>query len=440
MGIAVLVSLLLLLFSTVTGRAQTEGNDVRKVVLTDGVRLLLKPEPPTDVVAVSVFVRMEPDRSPVEAATGEMVAHALFYGSTNRSFDSIAASVAQVGGSLEVLRTPDYVVLTCVTVSEQMGEAIYLLCEAIKNADFAPDALERARTDILQERLRREQDGFAGAYESLVARKHGDPDVDPGLLRRVTQEQAQDYFRRRYVPARTVISVVGRFNVQRIQSTFDNSLDDYDRQPLRSPSLSGVSSSTFGATQAATFSATGNAAYALVGTAAPEVTSPDYPAFTVLQALLGSGHASRLFRRVRDTLGIGYTVGASYRADRAEPLIAYLQWDVRRAASEASGAPPAPAGALKLLNTQLDGLLTDPPTEAEVARARSVTIGRDALNHERARDRAFLLGWYEVMGMGAAFDADFSHRLAAVTRDDVLRVAKTYLPDRASALAVPNNR
>jgi predicted Zn-dependent peptidase len=170
-----------------------------------------------------------------------------------------------------------------------------------------------------------------------------------------------------------------------------------------------------------------------MATPAPSVTDPDYPAFLVLQAALGSGHASRLFRRVRDALGIGYEVGASFRAELGEPLIAYLQWDPGRSAST-----PAPTAALKLLTEQMDLLRSEPLTDSELVRARNMAIGRDALRHERARERAYLLGWYEVMGAGVAFDADLPRRLTAVTRDDILRTVKTYLSQRASALVIPS--
>ncbi|HZP84358.1 MAG TPA: pitrilysin family protein [Chthonomonadaceae bacterium] len=411
---------------------------MRRVVLPNGVRLLLKPEADTEVVAMVAFVRMEADATALDNATGELVAHALFYGSLNRSMDRVARSVAQVGGALETLRTRDYIAITCVTVREQLDEAIYLLCEALKNADFAPDALERARQDIQEERRKRAEDAFETAYAAVRERLSAPPEPDDSALRRVTQARAQDYFARRYLPARTVIAVVGRFRQDAAQHAFDNALFDYARRAVNSPGALSEVKKPDAAPPALVLQTGGNAAYALIGTPAPGVASPDYPAFTVLHALLGGGHAARLFRRLREAQGLGYDVGATYAADRSDPLVAYLQWDARRALPALNAkAAPQPADALKLLQTQLDALWTDPPTDAELTRARNYAIGRDALRHERARDRAFFLGWYETMGLGYAFDAELPRRLAAVTRDDILRAAKTYLTPRAAVLALP---
>ncbi len=411
---------------------------VQRITMPDGVRLLLKPEAASELVAIVAFVRIPADTTPLENATGALVAQALFFGSLNRSLEHVAGSVAQVGGGLETLRTPDYVAITCITVRTQLDEAAYLLCEALKNADFTPEALDRARQEILEARRARSADGFETACAAIRDQIGAQP--EPGTaLRRVTQEMAQDYFHRRYLPARTVITVVGQFQPEQAQRSFTHYLFDYDRPAPTHALVPAAPKSNF-EPKTETLSVSGSASYALVATPAPDVASPDYAAFTVLQTLLGGGHASRLFRRVRDQLGLGYDMGTIYRADRADPLIAYLQWDSQRALLNPNASlKPTPDNALKLLRAQLDGLISDPPTDAELSRARNFAIGRDALRHERARDRAFLLGWYETMGLGDTFDADFPRRLAAVTRADLLRVAKTYLTPRLSVTVLPKD-
>lgn len=424
-----------LLMSLASCGAQTPAPSPQMVTLSDGVRLILKPETDSDVVALCVFVRrVEPDRTPQEVAVGEVVAHALFFGSLNRSYDAVMDSIGQVGGGgLEVRQTPDVIAITCVTAPRQVREAIYLLCEALKNADFNPEALERVRQDLFKERQQHAQDRFAIAYDALCTQVRGGQDTpDPFLIQRITQEQAQAYFQTRYVPARTAIAVVGRFNALQVQSDFNSLLFDYDRQPPHKSAPADPTHTELGG-KPQRFSTPGGAAYALVAIPAPAMTDPDYPAFLVLHAALGSGHASRLFRRVRDALGIGYEVDAAFRPDLGQPMIAYLQWDPGRSTSA-----PTPPAALKLLTAQMDALISAPLTDTELVRARNMAIGRDALRHERARDRAYLLGWYEVMGVGYDFDANLPSRLATVTRDDVLHAAKTYLSQRASALVIPS--
>lgn len=312
-----------------------------------------------------------------------------------------------------------------------------MFCETLKHADFTPEALAHARHDILEERRRRSETGFTATEDRIQAALSGEDVPDSALFDAVSQARAQDYFRSRYLPDRTVIAVTGDFAPAEVQTDFEAHLFEYDRTSRQQLEY-GTSAMPFvRPAPIPPLSVRGDAAYALVGVPAPRVDSPDYPAYTVLRSLLGVGHASRLFRRLRDQLGLGYRVGASWRSDLAAPMIAYLEWDANRT-SGANAAPAlTPDAALHRLNGELDALLTDPPNDAELARARGIAIGQDALRHERVRDRAFLLGWYESMGVGYDFDSRFPGLLQHVTREDVLRIARVYLSSRAPALAVP---
>ena len=413
-------------------------NQPFRVVLPNGVRLILKPEPEMDRTAVSLFVDMRSDAAPNSAAVGEMVARTLFYGNANRTQNSIQALVGEVGGSLDVLRTRELVAINYVTVPSQLPEALHLVCDCLKYASFAPESLQRAFSAIHEERQSERGTGFTRGY-AAVTELLGQAEPTEDLLRRVTQAQARAYFLRQYVPAHTVISIAGNFDAVRVQGLLNAFLADYNR-PIAfappdafQPSPHSVQSTTL------SLPASGASAYAFVGVPAPSVGSPDYPAFIVLQTLLGGGHASRLFRQAREMLGLGYEVGALYPAERSSTLITYLQWNALRSPQSGSTAIPSDMAG-KLLNGELDGILKTPPTEAELNRARNVAIGQDALRHERARDRAFLLGWYETSGLGYAFDTEFPRRVSQVKQEDIVRASKNYLSSRANVTILPSLR
>ncbi len=120
--------------------------------LTDGVRLVFVHETEGDTLALTLFVREESTSTPAEEAVRRMVNASLFYGSVHLSYDSAGALAGKVG-SISTRQTPDCVAVTCITTPARYRDAIYLLCEVIKNAEFSPDALERARATVL--RLRR---------------------------------------------------------------------------------------------------------------------------------------------------------------------------------------------------------------------------------------------------------------------------------------------
>jgi zinc protease len=436
--------LLLLVWTTLPCKGQNHSADISRVALANGVRLLLRPEPMTERVAVSLFIRTDAGPSGFSAAIGEMVARALFYGNTNRTQNGILTLAKEAGGSLDVLRTPDYVVINYVTTPRQLPEATHLMCDCLKSAEFAPESLRRALDASREERSRRQENGFWHGYDA-ICELLGRTTPSDAELARVTQPQAQAYFRRWYVPAHTVISLVGRFDSRQVAGMFGAFLTDYNRPDTRRldaarETLSDLPVPPDAAVPHTLFAPT-RAAYALVGTDAPGPSSPDYPAFVVLQTLLGGGHASRLFRQAREFGGVGYQVGTLYQAEQKGPLVAYLQWSPQRAISDSSDAsgplPTTPASIQKALQAQLEALIASPPTDAETVRARNFAIGQDALRHELARDRAFFPGWYETLGLGYEYDAEFPRLLAAITPADIQRVAKIYLHARAVVLVLP---
>jgi zinc protease len=409
---------------------------VQTMTLDNGMHVLLQPDPSSHFVAVSLFVRTPRESLPLRQAEGLMVAHALVYGSSERTADKVKMLFLKTGGVLNVLYTPDYVALSCLTDRTQLDNVADMLGNILFHADFPPSALQKALQDILQERQKRADD----PYRSAVAAAQGALGLriapPEAVLDQVTPDRAKRYFLERYQPSAIFIAVAGDFNLQQAQTDFEAFLDE----PMQNTRLPAAA---YAAPPPQTpqsdllrVPASGSAAYALVVTAAPRVDSPDYPAFLVLQALLGLGHASRLFMQLRDRLGIGYQVGADYSATTSGPFVLYAQWDASR---EREGNPIKAEQMLHLLQTQLQALFTNPPSEEEMERARNMAIAHTELALERVSDRAFLLGWYAAMGLGADYLQRLPECIHSVTANELLAVAKRYIAYQVAVLAVPTS-
>ena len=409
------------------------GED-KPIVLSGGARAILRPEPDAELTAISVCIRMEPDLTIADAATGEMTVRALFGSSSNRSRSDILDSLRRVGGSLETQKTQEMVSITLLTLPEQVREAIYLISESLKNADFSKESLDRALKSILESKLRRDSNAFLSAFSGLKAALQGGLSPEEADYRRVSTLKADQYFRARYLPERTIIAITGKFDPKTVLKSLDNNLVDFDRKSARAFTRTPVFRG-FAPLSLQPLRQYGDSAVAMIACAAPGVSDRDYPAFLTLQALLGGGHSSRLFRQIRELRGVGYGVGALYNTQNSDPLILYLQWDTKIEGVHAQSITPE--NALAMLNSQLDSVLTNPPSEAELARAKSVAIGRDALQYERIRNRCFLTAMYEAIGPGYDFGVSLSELINQVGRNDIKRVVERYLKVRTSILTLP---
>ena len=427
--------LLLLMLSMSLSRiqAQIESSGVAMRTLSNGVRLLVKPEAETQIVALTVMVKIPPARTEQEAAVAEIAARAMYGGSVSQSSSGLMRNIRQTGGKWEILKTSGYLGVSVTLPATQLGEALYLVSDAFKDAEFSAESLEQARQDVLRERKARSAEPFTALKQTVVKNFAPFAEPDEFFLKRVSSEQARAYAQAQFTPDRVVVAIVGKFNASQVLDAVNLRFGTMEARTVIAPKENNAARERNPNAALTPKLPAGRAGYALVATAAPDITHPNYPAFVVMQTVLGGGHSSRLWKRIRDDKGIGYAVGTVLDTEGAEPLIAYLQWDgTREFKTKEDRLMP-----LQLLNAEVDNLVIEPPTEAEVERARNVAIGKDALRHERARDRAFALAWYESVGLGWQFDATLAQKLAAVTRDDVLRVAKLYLPKRVTLIATP---
>jgi predicted Zn-dependent peptidase len=365
-----------------------------------------------------------------------VTSHGLFGSNQNQQSELVAQSIYEVGGSLNVSWSPDYTLIECLTTRQQFENALYALCQAVKLADFEPDTVKAARRAAAEDAAREGSSPFRVAYATVRALMYHESPYrspfggKPESVARMDRDKISKYYAERFTPANTVISIAGNVSADRAEHAARNYLVDYDRQspkvryvrPIEWPSESGRR----------TVKMATSTAFILAGFPAPGLADADYPALSVLTALVGGGKSSRLFRRLRESAGIGYVVGAQTPGlARENQLLAFVEYDPTH------GSIPPEQVEAKLVEV-VRSVLTDPPPSAEVERAKRYAAGSQALMHQRTRDRAFYPGWYELCGPGFDLDADFGKRVGEVTPADIQRLAKKCLAVCCTATVLPD--
>lgn len=428
------------------GAASAGYSEPIKRILSNGAVIVVSYEPSARVVAVDAFLKVGVWAEPPEQhGIGLLVSRSLFGSTTNETMQTLAQEIERVGGEVRSYWQPDYTQISITTVLEAFDDAAWLLVEGIKNAQFEPEVVAQARREALAEvqaeRVVKFRNTFL-AIRSLVY-PSGHPYAralsgDPGYVQRATPQELQEFHRRFYTPDNLVIVVVGNVPAQRAVEKFTTLLGSWEaRSAMRRPSLPFT---PLRASCSTVREQPGNTAYIMAGYPVPGITSPEFPALSVLDAILGKGKSSRIFANLRDVSGIGYEIGSFYPPlAGGSCLLGFVEISPYRV-SVATGVPVLIVDEVqKALVSQIQSILTNPPTEQEVERAKKLVVGSYALRHQRVRDRAYFLGWYEAIGLGYQYDQQFVDRVAAVKREDVLRVAEKYLRNVAVAVAMPKD-
>ncbi len=155
----------------------------------------------------------------------------------------------------------------------------------------------------------------------------------------------------------------------------------------------------------------------LIGFLAPPVSHPDYAAVKVLATVLGGGMSGRLWSELRDKQGLAYSTGVTYPT-RVGPSVLLAQIGT------------APANAMRAeegMRREIERIRQEPPSEAELGRARAYLLGQFALDRRTNARLAWYAAFFEAVGVGHDFPARYVRMVEAVTAADVLRVAGIYL-------------
>src|SRR5207249_11809841 len=155
--------------------------------------------------------------------------------------------------------------------------------------------------------------------------------------------------------------------------------------------------------------------------------NPDFYAVSVMNYILGGGgFSSRLVNRIRDQKGLAYDVDSGFQAN-VMPGPFTVQLQTRNAA-----ANQAIASVLQ----ELKRIRTEPVSDQELADAKAYLIGSFPLRLDTAAKLASLLNLVELHGLGLSYFDDYPKAIASVTKEDVLRVARTYLNPDLYALVI----
>jgi zinc protease len=91
----------------------------------------------------------------------------------------------------------------------------------------------------------------------------------------------------------------------------------------------------------------------------------------------------------------------------------------------------------QLIVGEFERLRAEPVTAAELRRAQQFAIGTDALEHQKAKDRAFHLAWYEAIGLGYDFDQRYPQAIGSVTAEQVRAAARSLFGCYSLGLMLP---
>jgi zinc protease len=411
--------------------AQSETTRIQRVVSPGGIEAWLVHDTTLPLVAIEIaFVggsAQDPADMPgvaslmsslLDEGAGEFDSHAFQDKLAEKAIEMrFDASRDTLNGSLR-------------TLSEHLDPALELLRLAVTSPRFDDEAVERIRQSQLAVLRRRSTDPSSLASLGWSARAfpnhpYGRP-VDGTLasIPAITRADLAAFAKRVIAKDNLKIAVVGDITPEQLGAALDRTFGALPAKAQLTPvpevvpqGLGSIVVKELNVPQASI----------VFGGIGLKRNDPDFiPAFVLNHMLGGSAFSSRLFREVREKRGLAYSVYSQLAPlDHAGLLLGGTATKNDRAAES-----------IDLIRAEYMKLLTDGPSEEELADAKSYLIGSFALRFDSSAKVAAQLLQIQLDDLGIDYIDVRNKLVAAVTLADIKRVAGRFAKDPALLVSV----
>ena len=368
---------------------------------------------------------------PQENGYAHFLEHMLFKGTHKRSARKIAQEMDSIGGQMNAFTAKECTCYYAKVMDEHLDKAMDLLSDLILNAKLDPADMERERGVILEE-IALTEDTPEDLVHDLLSAAHfsGQALSMPVLgtakiIRGAAADDLRAFRAAHYRPGNTVLSVAGNFDPARLRELAEQYLGPWPQGEGPCAPLSTGAYEPGAQCQEKDIEQT----HICLGYPGIPLGSPDIFALSILNNLLGGGMSSRLFQKIREELGIAYAVGCFPAMYPGTGLFTVY------AGTSPDNAPLA----LEQIGAEIRKFLELGVSAEEFSRGREQLKGGYILGLESATSRMSAIGRRKLLQNRALTEDEVLSRIAAVTRDDIMRVAGDILSKPRSIALVGRN-
>ena len=413
-------------------RGDTPAGAFRRTVLPNGLTVLSETMPGVRSVAFGAWVRAASLHEPRELmGVSHLLEHMVFKGTARRSAKQIALELEALGGSLDAYTSREHTVYQARVLDEHLDIA----ADVIGDFVFAPSL--RAKDLDLERKVVLEEIAMVDdTPDDLVFELHNEAlwGLHPygysilGTRDSVSSLRTADLralHERAYHPSQLIVAASG--NVEH-----DALLDALHRTGWTSHT--GGDASRLAVPPAAAqpparrhVARDGAQTHIVVGSTTVAHEDPRRHAVVLLGAMLGGGMSSRLFQRVREELGLAYSV-YTFQSFHA---------DIGMHGVYVGTGPETAREALEAIHAELADVATSGLPERELAMGKSQLKGQITLSLESVSARMYRCAAVELYGEPYRTLDEMLALIDAVTPDQIAEVARTYFaPERQTVVSL----
>lgn len=381
--------------------------------LDNGVRVIVEPIEDRPL-ALGVWVRVGSRDEPAHlAGMAHFIEHMVFKGTTHRTAFQISEEVDAMGGYINAMTHKEYTLFHIDVLPEHLEAAFDILADLVKNPRFAEEDILKEQGVVLEEIRMTEDNPQEKVFDLFVERiwDHQHPMARPILgraetVRRFDRSGIFEFYRY-YQPEHLIVTAAGAIAPARVLDAVKRAfgaLEPGVRMPSRRPPQPNRHF----------YIEDRDSQQANLVLGVPSVGRHDERRFTleVMNTILGGGMSSRLFKKIREELGLAYAVFSSASLfEDSGIFIVYVGTEPKNARQT-----------VEISIEEIERLIKDPVPEGELRLAKEKLKGNMLLGLETSHSRMIRLGIGELYNIHAPVE-ELVAKIERVKPEEIQEIA-----------------
>ena len=374
--------------------------------------------------------------SAAKRGVAAMTASMLTEGTKTRTGDQLSDALQLLGTNIGAGIGGEEGSMGFVSTTKNFDATLAILADMMLNSTFPADALERLRARTLVNLTQaKDQPAVVGAQvfaKILYGNTHpyGQRTTETSV-KSITRDDVVAFQKAYFQPGRAIITVVGDVTPMKVKASIEKGLAAWtkagEKPSFEYPKLPELQPAKIylvdkpGAAQSVVN----------IGLPGPPRNTPDYFALQVLNTILGGQFQSRLNANIREQKGYSYGVNSGFSYGKGP------------GAFRAGGAifiDKTDAALIEFMK-ELKGIVGEKPiTDEEIKIAKESLIQRLPQGFASITGISNAISSLVTQGLPDDYYQTYAKNVSAVTKEDLLRVAKRYIDLNHLAIVIVGDR
>ena len=353
--------------------------------LKNGLRIVVEDIDYVNSVSVGLWVENgSRNENKDNNGISHFIEHMLFKGTIKRSSKELAESIEDIGGQLNAFTGKEATCFYVKILDSYLELAVEVLSDMLFNSKFAVEDLEKEKGVIIEE-INMSEDSPEDVLVDLQCKAAWgeDPLSLPILgttdtVKSFTQQEIKEYLKSHYIPENAVISISGKLDMNSIEELINKYFGHWESANKKVASYSDpkIMNSILYKKKSI------EQLHLSLSFKGIKLGDENIYSLLIINNILGGGASSILFQKIREEMGICYSIYSYITAYKNIGLINIY----------AGLNPDKAIDALKVIKAEVETYIKNGITEEKLTKAKEQVKGSYILGLESTSSRMFSNG------------------------------------------------